>query len=165
MMMMKAHSWREEGRARKQASHWFRCVSISVCLACLFTVGCRNQAYDVAPVSGRVTLDGKPLADAQVIFQPIAGSDKNAEPGPGSFGSTDADGRYTLETVDPPEPGAVVGNHRVTITTAHHSANPADDSAAAMPKEILPKSCSNGSMRMEVPADGTDKADFAIESR
>lgn len=164
-MMMKAHSWREKDRARKQASRSFRCVSTVACLACLVTLGCRNQDYDVAPVAGRVTLDGQPLADAQVIFQPIAGSDKNVEPGPGSFGSTDADGRYTLETVDPPEPGAVVGSHRVTITTAHHSANPADDSAAAMPKETLPKSCSNGSMRMEVPAEGTDKADFPIKSR
>ena len=34
-----------------------------------------------------------------------------------------------------------------------------------MPKETLPKSCSNGSMRMEVPAEGTDKADFEIKSR
>ena len=165
MMMMKPHSWRVKDRTRKQASHSFRCVSVVACLACLVTVGCRNQDYDVAPVAGRVTLDGKPLADAHVIFQPIASSDKNAEPGPGSYGSTDADGRYTLETIEPVESGAVVGNHRVTITTAHHSANPADDSAAAMPKETLPKSCSNGSMRMEVPAEGTDKADFEIKSR
>jgi hypothetical protein len=165
MGMTQTCSWQAVTAAR--SGRWRLSLPLVVCLASLASMGmgCSNQPYDVAPVSGHITLDGKPLANAQVIYQPIAGSDKNAEPGPGSFGKTDADGRYTLETVEPAEPGAVVGRHRVTISTANFSANPADDSAAAMPKEILPKICSNGKLQMEVPAGGTDKADFDIKSR
>ena len=163
MGMTQTCSWQAVAAAR--SGRWHRYLPLVVCLASLVSMGCGNRSYDVAPVSGRITLDGKPLANAQVIFQPIAGAGKNAEPGPGSYGKTDADGRYTLETVEPAEPGAVVGRHRVTISTANFSANPADDSAAAMPKETLPKSCSNGKMQMEVPPGGTDKADFDIKSR
>lgn len=50
--------------------------------------GCSKPAADIAPVQGRVTLDGKPLASAQVTFQPTGKA-------PG-IGSTDQDGHYEL---------------------------------------------------------------------
>ena len=109
---------RDENSVRAPVNGWCRLFSLLVVLAALSTVGCQGRSYDVAEVSGRVTLDGKPLADAQVMFQPVATSDKNTSPGPGSWGKTDSDGRYRLEIVEPAEPGAVVGTHRVTITTA-----------------------------------------------
>ena len=78
--------------------------------ACLVLVlaalGCGSD-YRLAPVSGRVTLNGKPLAGAHVHFQPI-GSRAQPSPGPGSHGVTDAEGRFTLQ-VDARQPGAVVG--------------------------------------------------------
>jgi hypothetical protein len=130
----------------------------------IVTCGCGGRDYDVAPVEGTVTLDGKPLVNAAVNFQPIAGGEGSHSPGPGSYGRTDDKGRYALRTVEPDEAGAVVGRHKVYITTAHTSADAADDSAAAMPKETLPKRWSSGAEEFTVPADGTDKADFAIVS-
>src|SRR5439155_21810734 len=72
--------------------------------AVLITTGC-GSGNKVVPVSGTVTLDGKPLANAHVAFQPEApkGS-QNA--GVGSYGVTDASGKYTLKMVDTDQPGA-----------------------------------------------------------
>jgi hypothetical protein len=68
-------------------------------------VGCGGSG--VAPVSGRVTLDGRPLQHADVMFQP----DGAQRP---SVGRTDADGRYEL-AYKRGEPGAIVGEHTVRI--------------------------------------------------
>src|SRR5262249_34965527 len=76
-------------------------------------VGC-GGGPKVAPVSGRVTLDGQPLAGASVNFQPLSDGN-NLNPGPGSYGKTDADGRYSLRVVVDDRPGAFVGKHRVEI--------------------------------------------------
>lgn len=61
----------------------------------------------MAPVHGRVTLDGQPLEAADVIFQP----DGDKSP---SFGRTDMDGRYELG-YKRGMPGALVGSHTVSI--------------------------------------------------
>ena len=50
------------------------------------------------PVSGRVTLDDQPLANAVVLFEPITG---NTNPGMGSVGRTDSDGRFVLRQIQP----------------------------------------------------------------
>src|SRR2546423_891968 len=75
--------------------------------------GCGSTAK-VAPVSGAVTLDGKPLANAHLVFQPEATGGKT-NIGVGSYGDTDAGGKYTLRLQDTDQPGAVVGKHRVEI--------------------------------------------------
>ena len=47
-------------------------------------------------------------------FQPVAPAG-NPNPGPGSYGITDADGRYTLKLIGVEKPGAAVGHHKVRI--------------------------------------------------
>src|SRR6516165_6575723 len=79
----------------------------------VLALGCGGRPR-TAPVSGVVRMDDKPLAGAHVNFQPIASRDR--DPGPGSYGKTDGQGRYTLRLVDPDQPGAVVGEHRVSIS-------------------------------------------------
>jgi len=59
-------------------------ILISVGFAC----GCGS--YKLAPVSGQVTVNGKPLPNAAVIFQPKRA--KTSTPGPGSYGKTDDQG-------------------------------------------------------------------------
>src|SRR5262245_7032238 len=76
-------------------------------------VGCGSSAK-VVPVSGVVTLNGKPLANAHVVFQPEASGGKSAV-GVGSYAITDASGGYTLKLSDTDQPGAVVGKHRVEV--------------------------------------------------
>jgi len=75
----------------------------------LLIIGCGQDGPPRGEVTGRVTLDGKPLANALVIFRP-----EGARP---STGITDAGGCYQL-TYLPDISGAVVGGHRVMIVTA-----------------------------------------------
>jgi hypothetical protein len=73
-------------------------------------VGCGKGGAELAPVSGRVTLDGRPLENARVAFQP----DDAKRP---SYGDTDSEGRYRL-AYRRGEEGALVGNHTVLITVS-----------------------------------------------
>src|ERR1700675_2458861 len=95
-------------------------------IALVFAAGCARGPED-AQFSGRVTLDGRPLAEARVEFQPI-GSKENPNPGVGSYGVTDADGRYSLMLMaSAPWPGAVVANHRVAIRAKATQGDRRDD--------------------------------------
>ena len=50
--------------------------------------GCSSSGPEIASVSGRITMDGKPLANATVVFIPENGRPAGAR--------TDADGKYVL---------------------------------------------------------------------
>jgi len=86
-----------------------RVMQVLVTGACmLLIVGCGSD-IELGHVTGRVTLDGKPVPDARVIFRP--------EYGRMSQDMTDESGQYELfYTID--SPGALVGRHHVTISTA-----------------------------------------------
>lgn len=77
---------------------------IGVALTTCFGYG--DRLPEVAPVSGRVTIDGKPVVTGSVQFWPEAG-----RPARGSIG---ADGRYRLSTFSTDD-GALLGPHKVTI--------------------------------------------------
>src|SRR5690349_18745913 len=60
------------------------------------TGGCqRGPTWDLAPVEGTVTKDGRPLAHTQVFF--VADLDAGTQ-GPQAIGKTDKDGHYRLRT-------------------------------------------------------------------
>ena len=84
-------------------THWLLVFLVFVIAGC--------SGSNTASVSGTITMDGHPLADAQVNFQPT-GAELN--PGPGSFGRTNEKGEYTLELVGGGS-GAIVGWHKVTV--------------------------------------------------
>lgn len=86
-----------------------RRVTIVIAICALIT-GCGSKG-DLATVTGRVTLKGKPLKGAIVEFQPLA------DEGSSSAGQTDEDGRYKLMYTFK-KPGALPGEHLVTIRTA-----------------------------------------------
>ena len=56
--------------------------------ALLLTVGCSPSIKSV-PVSGRVTLNGQPLADVALNFSPVTGGDNAFA----AYGKTDKDGK------------------------------------------------------------------------
>ena len=132
-------------------------------LCCLLTCGCGGREYKVVPVSGRVTLDGLALTELHVDFQPltIVGGDRN--PGPSSYGKTDAEGRFTLQMVRTNEPGAVAGKHVVRLTLASSQSDGAlQESDVA--ETLLPDECRDGTLKFDVPPEGTDQADFVLTS-
>jgi len=142
-------------------------------LAIATFTGCSGPAY--VPVSGRVTLDGKPVADAVIFFQPIGGTDGDGA-GVGSSAKTDADGRFTLQASTPnPTPGALIGKHRVRIgdgKAASAAINPDSDAVNPMgkmqpkaPKDTIPaKYNTESTLEFDVPAGGTTNANFDLKS-
>jgi hypothetical protein len=129
----------------------------------LLAAGCGGPAYRVQPVSGTVTLDGHPLADARVSFEPRREGDAFVA-GPGSYGITDATGRYQLRTLDG-QRGAVVATHDVTISTYQGKADPASDEPTIITPEKVPaRYFEPGSLTFTVPADGSEAADFQLVS-
>lgn len=132
---------------------------VTTLLLVLVSSGCGSNS-NVVPVSGIVLLDGQPLVGASVNTQPMASS--GDEPGSGSFGKTDADGRYTLELVDPPMAGACIGEHRVTITQQDGVEYRSTDELVVPTGPPWPKQYSNGSLRLTVPPEGMTTADFEL---
>src|SRR5438105_4381584 len=109
-------------------------LRLQVCLVVAFVVGCSNAPYDVVPVGGQVTLDGKPLPKASVTFVPMATKTRE-NPGPTSQGVTDPDGRFQV-SIDQQTPGAVVGKSRIYISTI--LSDPLlDDRDAGGPRRIV----------------------------
>lgn len=90
---------------------------VAATLACL-AGGCGPRRPATVPVKGRVTLDGKPVADAAVIFEPETG-------GVPARGSTAADGSFTLTTFERDD-GAIAGRHRVGVTKVVYEGVKAD---------------------------------------
>jgi hypothetical protein len=129
--------------------------------------GCSGKPYDVAQVSGKVMLDGKPLDKASITFAPMA-TKENIAPGPTATGITDAEGRYQM-IFDKRTPGAVVGMCRVYITSLV-SDDTADDRDGGPPvkrvKDRVPAKYNlNTKLTYDVPAGGSDQADFDLYSQ
>ncbi len=122
--------------------------------------GC-GSGSQIVPVSGQVKLDGEPLADAHVTFR--RPDSKEPYPGPASHGKTDADGRFTLHTVDDHN-GAVVGPHKVRVSLPVQAPGKGAD---ARPTEKLPARYSGEEsiLRFTVPEGGTKDADIDVRSR
>ncbi len=119
----------------------------------LFAAGCGNSR--IVPVSGRVTLDNKPVSNATVVFQPL--SDEK-DPGPGSVGKTDPDGKFTLRLQVGEGKGALVGPHAVRITSYE-----GDDSIPSSGSDMpFRKRLINSKLDFEVPAGGTTEANFDL---
>jgi hypothetical protein len=132
----------------------------SLLLFCLWlpaiggAAGCGKKA-NIVPVSGRVTVDGQPLADVAINFGPLTGGLDGAY---ASYGKTDADGRYTLKLVDNGQGGAMVGKSRVTLNESTSGGE--SDGAAPRVQFKLPPTARDGTLQFEVPPGGTDAANF-----
>jgi hypothetical protein len=126
--------------------------------------GCGSDGK-VAPVSGVVTLNGKPIADIAVTFQPLASDGKNVA-GPTAFGVTGPDGRYTVKLYGTETKGATVGKNQVRFCGYAAPTDMTDEALAkAKPKVNIPTRYWNESkIEFEVPPKGTSSADFQLKS-
>jgi hypothetical protein len=115
-----------------------RAVQISsvLLLAAAFSLGCGSSLPEnMGRVSGQVTLDGAPLADALVTFAPTDPS------GSTMLAKTDSNGNYRGETH--------VGQHAVSIVT-YRAGNPDSDP----PREPVPE---------KVPVNYNVKSELKVE--
>ena len=106
--------------------------------------GCRPSGPRIAPVTGIVTMDGQPLPGAAVIFRPAEGRFSSAR--------TDGSGRYELIYLRDKK-GAIVGPHKVVITTRSES----------VPVEKVPAQYNTDSTLTAEVADGSNEFDFQLE--
>lgn len=88
-------------------------IYASCLIAIAMATGCNQSSFDVAPVHGTVTADGKPLFQGKVMFAPLGKSDVT-NPGRPAWSKIGKDGTYRLTTFQTND-GAVVGEHWVTI--------------------------------------------------
>lgn len=125
---------------------------LSFALLALLAVGCSGSNLpDMGQVSGVVTLDGAPYANAYVVFSPTQGRP--------SEGVTDSEGKYKLNYM-PGAPGALLGNHKVSITTQYQA--PENPDAAPPFVEPLPAKYNIQSTLTATVQPGNNQIDFAL---
>ncbi|MCA9131262.1 MAG: hypothetical protein KDB22_29460 [Planctomycetales bacterium] len=135
---------------------------LALSLICL-VAGC-SSGVPTAEVEGVVTLDGKPLADIRVLFQPANTDAETA--GMGSFALTDAEGKFTLKLSDSQENGAVVGKHTVVLSDKlSEDPEDSDAGAARVPKSRIPARYAKQPLSFEVKAGEKNQADLALTSK
>lgn len=128
----------------------------------ILVVGCGSGSRAV-PVSGVVTLDGKPLSNAHVAFQPEA-TKGSMTSGAGSYGITDASGMYTLRMIDNDQSGAVIGTHRVEINLRQEG-DDRDPKLRPPPKTLPAKYNRQTELQFKVEPGGSSAANFDLKSQ
>lgn len=96
-------------------------VLLAIALALLLPqLGCSDGEDPRMPVSGTVTLDGEPLADAKVTLMP-----KDSRRVANAI--TDKTGRFESATTFTAGDGALIGDHFVAITPKNPPPMPGDE--------------------------------------
>lgn len=121
-----------------------------LCVALAFTAaGCSSNS-NLGTVSGTVTLDGNPLPNGIVFFQPAHGRPSSA--------ITDEAGRYAL-TYTTNTQGALIGKHIVHIRTEMEGT----DGKPAIREYLPARYHENSELSAEVKA-GHNEIDFKLTS-
>ena len=119
----------------------------------LLLLGCGKSGPKVAPVSGRVTLDKKPLANADIVFSPTeSGADKSAKLE--SSSRTDAQGHYSLQMIEDKRGGALVGAHKVRISQMERG--------TSLTNRVPRAYNENTTLTFTVTPEGTKEANFDL---
>jgi hypothetical protein len=129
-------------------------VARGIGLLFFLLVGC-GRGPQLAPVSGTIKLDGKPLALAEVAFQPESHSRA-------SHGIADANGHYVLR-YNRDEMGALVGLHMVQIRSATEVTLP-NGKFEIRPQLVPPRYNSETELHREVKP-GQNEFDFELSTK
>src|SRR5262245_61785776 len=90
---------------------WLACVALS---SALFAAGCGSGGdFSVAPTTGKVICEGKPVPYVAVYFEPLQDG-KAALVGKQAVAFAEADGTFKMSTYGDGD-GAVIGKHRVRV--------------------------------------------------
>ena len=127
--------------------------------ACLAVAGCGGEkekgAQQLGAVTGTVTLDGTPVADATVTFT----SEKNLT----SMGTTDKAGKYTATFG--PNAGVVVGENTVKITVAVKQEHDENGQVKAGAGIVIPDKYNTATTLKVTVKPGANTHDFPLTSK
>lgn len=115
-------------------------------LAMACCVGCGTTGPAIAPVNGKVLIDGKPLTQGRVVAVPAAGR--------GANGIIQPDGSFTLSTYEPGD-GALVGTHKISVVA--YAGAGAGGPESSLGNLIVPRRYINpetSGLTIDVTADG-----------
>ncbi|MEX0792123.1 MAG: carboxypeptidase-like regulatory domain-containing protein [Pirellulaceae bacterium] len=115
-------------------------------------VGCGGSGPSLKPVAGTVTLDGQPLANARVVFEP--------DEGRASIGETDASGKYEARYTGT-RTGVLPGKQTIRIST-YRLADPDSGIETNQAETVPAKYNIQSTLEVDIPA---DTYDFALDSQ
>lgn len=129
----------------------------------VFSSGCSEDVAapprEMGKVTGKVTLDGVPLAGIEIFFEPTDG-------GGGSSSGIDAEGNYSLEYSGGGKTGALVGKHKVSFREETEEMIgdipiPGDEEGGILPEKYTAE---NSTITREV-ASGEQVIDFELTKK
>ena len=82
---------------------------VTACMVLFVLAGCGRQADEPAPVEGKITQEGEPVANATITFTPEDGKGRRAT------GMSGADGTFKMTTRNTGD-GVVPGAYKVTVS-------------------------------------------------
>lgn len=120
-------------------------------------LGCGSDRLTTVPVSGTVTLDGRPVPSGKVVFTP--------ERGPAATGAIESDGSFTLGTYGETD-GATLGPHRVAVIATESQGN-TDDLDAPRRWLIPPRygDPSTSGLTFTVESNGPNRFDLRLSEQ
>lgn len=128
-----------------------RCLLAGLALGLLIPLvaGCGKKTYELVPVKGVITVEGKPVGNLMIQLMPD-GEDKDVLPeGPTSYGITDDNGAFELKTADG-RLGAVKGIHRVTVVDQLEERTPQGEEPKNPPRINPMYAAISGGLKAEV---------------
>ncbi|MCL2745137.1 MAG: hypothetical protein FWE67_14935, partial [Planctomycetaceae bacterium] len=135
-------------------------------LLALLLSGC---GAPTVPVSGKIVFDGVPAENIAVLFQPQVGGEAGKNAPVAAYGKTDKNGAYSLKLLHTKQAGVIPGEYAVFLSwkdTSGEVVNITETDTQLKnkcPYKIPPRATS-GEMIFTVPAGGTSKADFELDS-
>jgi hypothetical protein len=142
----------------------------AIAFLALALAGCgKAKGPETFPVTGAVTMDGKPVAEAMIQFTPASAS---AEGGiaagmAGAQARTDAEGRYAMSIMldqgKTTKPGLPAGDYIVSVQKLEFPGGAA--SATSPPHNVLPAkyaTAQTSPLKATVKANGENHFDFPL---
>lgn len=140
-----------------------RLILPAIALAALTVamVGCGNSGLQRAPIRGKITVSGQPLASGRILFTPVAPAE-----GPATS-AVIVNGEYVIDRKE----GPIVGTNRVEIEDSVAVDFALDDEAAyaqramtrSLPRSVVPPQYNRQSqLTVDVKSDAENAYDIDI---
>jgi hypothetical protein len=129
-------------------------LSLGISLIAL-AIGCNREGLPgLGRVTGTITMDGKPVPNALVSFEPVDGSGATA------MGRTDEQGKYEL-WYSRGNKGAKTGEHLVRINTYEETG---EDDGRQIQRETIPARYNAKTELKATVKSGSNTLDFELKS-